>query len=328
MIEVIIGALLPIIIILALGFLAGAHHDFNRDQATVLNRMVMLYALPLSLFAGLVTTPLDELIKEEKLVLALFIGMVGFYFLVYFAAKYLFKFGKNMSALLALAITGPAVPFVGVSVLAQIFGPISTIPISLGSFYLNAIQTPITIILLSTGTKAIAGTSQPSGNSTSQPSGSSQKQSSPIFKSILSALKEPVVWAPLLALVIVLLKIKFPTVLINSFDLLGKATGGVALFSSGIVLYSYKVTLNKTIAFSVLIKNLIIPFAIWGIVLLLGYNATILKETVLTLSIPTGAIAIMLAIQYKEGEKEISSILFFSTVLSILTMGLFMWLLN
>jgi len=77
-----------------------------------------------------------------------------------------------------------------------------------------------------------------------------------------------------------------------------------------------------------LIKNLIIPFAIWGIVLLLGYNATILKETVLTLSIPTGAIAIMLAIQYKEGEKEISSILFFSTVLSILTMGLFMWLLN
>lgn len=312
MIELIVGALLPILVILLLGFLAGAHHDFNRDQATVLNRMVMLYALPLSLFAGLVTTPLEELIQEDKLVLVLFIGMVGFYFLVYFIAKYLFKFGKSMSALLALAITGPAVPFVGVSVLAQIFGPISSIPISLGSFYLNAVQVPITIVLLS------------ADKDKSSTSGSS----SPIFKSILSALKEPVVWAPLLALVIVFLKIKFPTVLINSFELLGKATGGVALFSSGVVLYTYKVSLNKTIAWSVIAKNLIVPFAIWGVVLLLGYNATILKETVLTLSIPTGAIAIMLAIQYKEGEKEISSVLFLSTVLSIFTMGLFMWLLH
>lgn len=319
MIEVIVAALLPIIVILMLGFFAGARHDFNRDQATVLNRMVMTYALPLSLFAGLVTTSIDELIKEEQLVFALFTGMVGFYFLVYLLARYVFKRGKNMSALLALAITGPAVPFVGVSVLAQIFGPISTVPISLGSFYLNAIQTPVTIILLSTGNKnAVTTTLHPTN----------KIQPSPIFKSILSAIKEPVVWAPLLALGIVLLKIKFPSVLINSFDLLGKATGGVALFSSGIVLYSYKVAFNKLIVLSVVAKNLLIPFAIWGIVVLLGFNPEIIKETVLTLSIPTGAIAIMLAIQYKEGEKEISSILFFSTILSVLTMGVFIWLLQ
>lgn len=314
MIEVIVAALLPIIVILMLGFFAGARHDFNRDQATVLNRMVMTYALPLSLFAGLVTTSVDELIKEEDLVLALFIGMIGFYYIVYFLLKYAFKQSKNMSALLALAITGPAVPFVGVSVLAQIFGSISTIPISLGSFYLNAIQVPITIIILSSSDKK----TDQAGND----------KSASFLKNILSALKEPVVWAPLLAVVIVLLRIKFPTVLINSFELLGKATGGVALFASGVVLYSYKVSINKTIALSVAAKNLLIPFAIWGIVLLFGFNPTIIKETVLTLSIPTGAIAIMLAIQYKEGEKEISSILFFSTILSVLTMGLFIWLLH
>lgn len=309
MIEVIIGALLPIIVILFLGFFAGAHHDFNRDQAAIINRMIMLYALPLSLFAGLVTTPLEELIKEETLVVALLIGMVGFYFIIYLINRYIFKIEMKMAALLALSISGPAVPFVGVSVLADLFGNVSTIPIALGSFYLNAIQVPITIIILSSGDDDPKGTGK-----------------SPSFlANLLSALKEPVVWAPLLALLIVVLRIKFPTVLVSSFELLGKATGGVALFASGIVLYSYKVLLNKTVAFSVISKNLLVPLAIWGITLLLGYNAAIIKETVLTLSIPTGAIAIMLSIQYKVGEKEISSILFFSTILSVFTMGLFMW---
>jgi len=41
----VIGALLPIIRTLALGFFAGWHHDSRQEQASVLNRMVLLYAL-------------------------------------------------------------------------------------------------------------------------------------------------------------------------------------------------------------------------------------------------------------------------------------------
>jgi predicted permease len=40
------GALLPIILTLALGFFVGWHHDFKPEQTYVLNRMVLLYALP------------------------------------------------------------------------------------------------------------------------------------------------------------------------------------------------------------------------------------------------------------------------------------------
>jgi malonate transporter len=48
--AIIMGALLPIVVILLLGFFSGWHKDFTGDQATILNRMVMLYALPLLLF--------------------------------------------------------------------------------------------------------------------------------------------------------------------------------------------------------------------------------------------------------------------------------------
>ena len=59
--STVIGALLPVVVTLALGFFAAWHHQFSADQASVLNRMVMLYALPMSLFAGMVTTRRAEL---------------------------------------------------------------------------------------------------------------------------------------------------------------------------------------------------------------------------------------------------------------------------
>ena len=49
------GALLPLIVTLALGFFAAWRHEFTPEQALVLNRVVLLYALPLLLFAGTVT---------------------------------------------------------------------------------------------------------------------------------------------------------------------------------------------------------------------------------------------------------------------------------
>lgn len=311
MIEVVISALLPITIILLLGFFAGFHHDFSKDQASILNKMVMTYALPLSLFSGLVTSPFSEIVEQKDLALGLFIGMIGFYFVVFLLARYVFKQDIKMSALLALAIAGPAVPFVGVPVLGTLFGTISSVPVAIGSIYMNLIQVPVTIILLTMGDDITSA------------NGVKESKSRTFFEHILGAIQKPVVWAPLLALVFVLLKVKFPAAFISSFDLLGKATGGVALFASGIVLFSYKVRFNKTVLLTVLAKNILVPLAVWGIVSVLGFPHDLLKESVITMAIPTASIVIMLSIQYNTRQEVFSSVLFISTILSVLTMGLF-----
>ncbi len=40
----------------------------------------------------------------------------------------------------------------------------------------------------------------------------------------------------------------------------------------------------------------------------------------------TGSIPVILAVQYEVAEQEMASILFFSTIFSIATMGVFIWL--
>jgi predicted permease len=51
-----------------------------------------------------------------------------------------------------------------------------------------------------------------------------------------------------------------------------------------------------------------------------------IREAVITLAIPTAAMAVILAVQFKIAEQEMASSLLFSTVLSVPTMGAFMFL--
>ena len=117
MTSTIISALLPIVVTLLLGFAAGWHHDFDAKQAAILNRMVMLYALPLSLFVGLLGTPRDEVLREGPLALWIFLAMLVPFGITVVLARYVSHRDLMTSSLQALAIAGPAVPFVGVSVL-------------------------------------------------------------------------------------------------------------------------------------------------------------------------------------------------------------------
>jgi len=52
LVQTILSALAPIVFTLLLGFVAAWRHDFGPKEASVLNRMVLLYAVPLALFVG------------------------------------------------------------------------------------------------------------------------------------------------------------------------------------------------------------------------------------------------------------------------------------
>jgi len=56
MLSTVLGALLPVVVTILLGFVAAWHHDFDAKQASTLNRMVLLYAVPMGLFAGTAST--------------------------------------------------------------------------------------------------------------------------------------------------------------------------------------------------------------------------------------------------------------------------------
>ena len=362
--NAVVGALLPLIVTLALGFFAGWRHDFTPAQASVLNRMVLLYALPLMLFAGMVTIKRSTLTSDLGLAAAITAGLLGTYLVTFLIVRFALRRPAGVSALTALAVGAPAIPFAGVVVLGYLYGPsLSAVPVAVGALVLNVIEVPVTLVLLSAaaGSAAAASATAPrvatpvtqqpgrrpaprlrpafAAGGAGQTATALQAQAAPasaagppaasaaarggLGQHVRSAVTAPVVWAPVLALVLVLAGVQLPEVLVNAMKLLGSATTGVALFATGIVLFAQRITVSRFVVGAVAARNVVAPALLWVILAAIGMAHTDLRLAVLANALPAPAAAVIFAVQYRQGQREMASVVLFSSVGSLLTLAAF-----
>ncbi len=313
MLRTILGALLPMVVTFLLGLMAAWHHDFGQKEASILNRMVLLYAVPLALFAGTVMSSRAELSQDLPLVIALCVGTIAFYGAVFVLARIAFRMPMGISALCALTASAPAVPFAN-----------AAIPIAVDSLIINLTVVPVTILFLAldtTGRESNGSRSELQDGASSAP-----PRTSPLaFLSakIKETVREPMVWTPVLAFVIVLIGFRIPELLVHSLYMLGHASGGVAIFACGIVLASGRIMFNWRVLFFVFLKNIVQPGLVLGGLRWLGYGNPTVSDAVLTTAIPAMPIVVMLALQYRVVEAEAASAVFLSVIGSVITMGIF-----
>jgi predicted permease len=323
MIQTIVSALLPAFIILALGYFAARHHDFGLPGAQILNRMVLDYALPLSIFVSIVRTTRAELGQDVPLLIVLVVAIVGIYAVVFLLSRSVFRLSLGMSALGALAASAPNAPFVGPAVLGYLYGPASGIPIALVGVIAYITVAPATIICLSLATQGSASTpAQPAAS----PAASSSSTPAPrvsVASTVVGTLKQPLVWLPVLGFIIVLIGISPPPLITNALELLGQSAGGVALFSAGIILASFNLVVDRFVLSVTAIKNIVQPGLVFAALTVLGYTNPLLGEATVTTSLPVFVLVAMLALQYQIAEKEATSALLISTVGSLITTGAF-----
>ena len=115
----------------------------------------------------------------------------------------------------AIAIAGPAVPFVGIPVLGAIYPTDADIAVAAGSLIMNNVQVHVCLVLL----MAASGET-----------GAAQSPLAQLGHILVNTVKKAVVWAPLLAFALILVGVDLPKEWEGSFTLLGQATG--ALLSS------------------------------------------------------------------------------------------------
>src|SRR5271163_1432697 len=295
MVETVLTALAPVVVTLLLGFAAAWHQDFGAKDAAVLNRMVLLYAVPVALFVGTVGTPRGALVQDVAFAVAMCVAIVGMYALVFLFFRFMLRFSLSESVLAALAASAPAAPYMGPAILGDLLGKASATSIAIAALVINLVVVPVTILALALGKPPVAQTAHPTA------------RHSVFAEKLLETFKEPMVWAPLLAFALVLCGVKIPPILGHGLSLLSHASAGVAIFACGILLAAYKIKIDWTVSLLVLLKNVVQPALVLGGLLWLGYGAPIVPEAVLTTAIPTMPIVIVLAVQYHVAEAHASS---------------------
>jgi hypothetical protein len=93
-----------------------------------------------------------------------------------------------------------------------------------------------------------------------------------VARSLLDAVKQPVVWLPIIGAVLALCGVHTRRVLELSFNLIGQAAAGVALFALGLILHGQHLRIDRDIALNALMKNVGQPAVLFGLTVLFGIH--------------------------------------------------------
>lgn len=309
--HILIYAIVPILVVMLLGFFAGKKGAFSGDDAKKFNKVVLDFALPAALFVSIVQASREMLVKDIKLTIVSLISIMVCFMLVYFIYTYCFK--KNTGAdgaIMALISGSPTIGFLGFAVLEPIFGtnPSVALVVAIVGIVVNAIGIPVGLSLLNSADAKNSGKKEP------------------WYKPVVHALCQPVAWAPILAVIWVVAGIPWPKWASPSFNLLAKANASMAVFSAGITLSAVKIVINWQAILGAILKLGVMPAFTLVLGLLFKMDPMNLKMLVCANALPPAFSGIIIADEYDQYISTGTSSLTLSMILFMGMCPLWMWI--
>lgn len=312
MVHILLYAIVPIIVIMLLGFVSGKKNVFSGDDAKKFNKVVLDFALPAALFVSIVQADRSMLAADIKVTLVSAGVIMACFMLVYFIFAYCFKGNNGADGAIAALINGsPTIGFLGFAVLEPIFGtnPRVALVVAIVGIVVNAIGIPVGLSLLNA--------------SLAKQNPNAKKQSA--WAPVLHALEQPVAWAPILAVILVLCGLKWPEWASPSFDLMAKANASMAVFSAGITLSAIKFQLNWQGILGSILKLLVMPAAALAVGLLCHMDIENLYMLVVACALPPAFSGIIIADEYDVYVATGTSSLTLSVILFVIACPLWIW---
>lgn len=316
--HIILYAIVPILVVMLAGFIAGKKGAFSGTDAKAFNKVVLDFALPAALFISIVNADRAMLVADIKLSVISLVVIMFCFMLVYYIYKYGFrKQGVTQAdaAIMALINGSPTIGFLGFAILEPIFGTNAYVAlvVAIVGIVVNAVGIPVGLSLLNAG-NAEAAAAKNGG-----------KKPSP-WKPVIHALAQPVAWAPILAVVWVVCGIPWPKEFSPSFDLIKGANASLAVFAAGVTLSSVKVKINWQGILGVILKLIVMP----GLLLLVGLwfkmDALNLAMLVVAGALPPAFSGIIIADEYDSYVATGTSSLAISVILFMAFCPLWIWI--
>jgi malonate transporter len=129
-----------------------------------------------------------------------------------------------------------------------------------------------------------------------------------VGQAVIDSLKRPLVWAPLLATILVLMGVPVP-----------RATAGVGLFASGLIIATCHAKVTAESLGNSFLKMVVQPVLMGLLVPMLGVAKPLGSQGIVMCALPTAAVPVMLALNYHVYENEAASVLLLTTLIMIVT---------
>lgn len=302
----IVPVVLPVFILIALGYFFRRSGLMQAASVTELNRFVVFLALPALTIDILVNCTWEQL-WQPGFILVFEIAVA-----VLFIPVFLFRFfrQKDMAAaaIEATAASYANTGYIGIPLCLLAFGEASLPPAVIAGVLTVSVNFAFSLVLMEVSRNRngeIAGTAR---------------------QVVFSLFKNPLILSPLVGMVMLALGFRFPGGIDQGIKLLGSAACPCALVATGLFLAQKQEATSTAVSMGlVLLKLIFQPLIAWVLVRQVFPLPDIWAKTVVILSaMPTGTGPFMLAEFYGKGAGVASRTIFFSTAGSVVT--LFVWL--
>lgn len=299
--NIIFNDIIPIFAVMALGYAGAKAQSFTPNQTQALNKVVLNFALPAALFVSITKATREMLFEDLTLTMISFIGLVVLFFVCYWVCRKVFKHSIAQAAVCGLTAGSPTIGFLGFAVLDPIYGTTTAtgLVVAIVAIVANAIIIPIGMYLINLGGASCGADQHSSGG----------------LSAIINSIKQPVVWCPTLAVILVLLGIKIPEEVYPSFELIAHANSGVAVFAAGLALATVKFSVNLEILWNSLFRVFITPLCIAIAAILFGITGEKLSMLTLACALPPAFSGIIIGSRYNTYVQDGASTLAVSTLI-------------
>ena len=291
-------AVAPLFLAIFAGMAFSRSKTVTGNWIDILNKYALKIGLPALVIASLMR------IDPEQGINTRFIFINSVYFiasmLLAYPVAWIFRLSKQVRSALFLIFSYGNVAYLGIPVLQNSYGE-AAVPLAgvISSVYIFWMLTlGVTLIELHSDQRMM------------------------VSEFIKNQLGNPLMLSVIIGLALVLFKIQLPVVINETIRLFASSVTAVVLFSLGIFLGLHRTGNLRdwatALAWSVVIL-LVLPFAFYLVVKSAGLNELQLKSTVLEAAMPLGLTPYALATQYKLETSLIARIVVVSTLLSLVS---------
>ena len=309
--QLVFVSLLPVILLIATGFIAGRAHWIRASAVKDLSNLIFLLLTPALLFRTMSKVRIEQL--DFQPVAAYFLAVI-----ILFGAILLMQGFNRRAAVLALAGTFSNTVMIGIAMVGLMYGPQGlVILLTLVSVHSLVLLTSATVVLeLAVAHEQKLGMSGEFGSEPRHPV-------TTVLLAVKNALLHPVPLPIIVGLLFAQTGLVIPTVIDKPLELLANAFGPLALVLVGVTLANTPVGSYWRPALALAcVKNLLHPLLVFGICRLLGVSGLPMVVMVVASSLPIGANVFLFSQRYKVAEELVTASVVVSTALALVTLTL------
>ncbi|MEO6018451.1 MAG: AEC family transporter [Polaromonas sp.] len=311
--SLVIASLLPVVLLIAAGFLAGRAGWIRASSVKDLSNLIFLLLAPALLFRTMSVVRVEQL--DFRPVAAYFVAVI-----ILFAAILLIKGFNRSGAVLALAGTFSNTVMIGIALVGLMYGPQGLVTLlTLVSVHSLVLLTSAALVL-----ELAVAHEKKKGHADGL-------EASPrhMVATVLTALKNAIIHPVPLPIIIGLLFAQtgwvIPEAIDKPLELLAGSFGPLALVMVGITLANTPVGMHwrQALALAV-VKNVMHPLLVFGLCHVFGVSGLPMVVMVVAASLPIGANVFLFSQRYRVDEELITASVVVSTLLGMvsLTMAL------